>query len=1147
MPLRVFRLNSQLRSALCWLCVFALLASSLGAFAQAGGTQGRQGQGQQGQQGQGQQQQQQEPPPTDPVRQQREELLGPRSQREQRRFALDPIGMIQAFPGSILTFRATVRDAALVRNPVTFSIEGAPQGAGIDPDTGVFSWNPQIPGLYTFNVVAQDTVDPSRLAVETVSIRIIEPLQPFGYSFFERARLAIQLRMQAVRQGLAYPGLPVAPHADPRFGQPGLQDPRQQQGGLQDQRQGDQRQGDQRQGDQRQGDQRQDGGQQGDQRQEQRQDQQQRQGQDQGGGQTQTQHQTQPPLQQHGYQPPVYPPYHPGMTAPAQLRVDALQYMVGPFDMMGANVFVPAPERYQLGPGDMITLRFWSPTQEVREVDIRIDQGGGINIPGGGQRVILRGQTLVQAEEAIRRDLRRTMRDADVTLALRELRTMSITVMGEAYLPGNYQMPAVGTLFNALYMFGGPSDNGSLRRIELRRTDGSSRVFDLYRFLVFGDSAQDVPLQPGDTIFIPPVDRRVTVKGEVLRPAIYELLPGERLRDALNFAGGARPSGVTQIVSFETVEPGVGRRLMDVNLAVDNPPVHDGDTIEIRSIRAILTNVVTLEGAVDQPGQYALAEGMTVADLLERARGLLPEAHLGRADLFRQNADQTQALFPIDLGRALQRDPQANLPLQVFDRLVVYRVEDVQWMGDRQVEVRGAVRRPGSFYRADNMRVSDLVVQARGLAGEALAEQGFLQRRNPDGTFGELVRIDFRRAMMGDPEHDVVIQDRDVLTVQTVQEARYITPQSVRILGAVQAPGSYASASNLRLLELIQLAGGTLPNAGDTVEVAQSWVREGTPPQIYRLSDVLSGSAQANIAIQAGDLVTIPARNDIMVRPRTVMVMGAVNNPGPYSINSTTDRLSSIIQRAGGLAPNAFPEGTQFLRSPDRLQTVTQQGLAPRVREILRIVNEEEYKRALARAEVEKVRLATSMRGGGTSVALPGLGGQVQQPPTGPIPEIRGDTVSPARPLREHELEPAGNINVNLPLALRNPGNRNDIILEEGDIIIVPETPTAVSVTGAVIIPSAVLYEPGRNLDYYVGRAGGYTNDAAKDRILIIRARGTVERATGRTRLELGDVIFVPTRVMAERLSDRQADIDTATRGITAAGVIFAIIRSLLR
>lgn len=827
--------------------------------------------------------------------------------------------------------------------------------------------------------------------------------------------------------------------------------------------------------------------------------------------------------------------------------IDALRYFVGPFDMMGSNVFVPSPDRYQLGPGDVLVIRYGSATMETKEVSVAVDGGGSVVVPPSGRKVVIRGKTLDAAEQLIRSTVGKDILNPEVSVSLKELRTMSLTVIGDAYQPGSYQVPAVATLFNALYMVGGPADTGSLRSIELRRTDGTRKTFDMYQFLIFGDSKQDVPLQPGDTIFIPVAGPRVRVQGEVGRPGIYEMVAGEKLKTALKFAGEAKPTGVTQRVGQTTVNPGRGIMLRDVNIENNtpesNPPVFADDIIEVYSVRPILTNLVTLDGAVDQPGQYALTENMTVKALIERARGTLPEANMARADLFRQNPDRTLTLIPIDLGKALSGDPTQNVKLELYDRLRIYRVDETQWMGERQVFVKGSVRRPGSYPRADRMRVGDLLIQAGGPDGDAFLDQAFIQRMNPDNTMGELIRVDLRRVALGDQNQNIELQDRDTLVIQSVAEARYVPEQTVRILGAFQAPGEFPAAANMKVKDLIQLAGGVMPNAADKVEVARARVVEGTPAETYNLADIMSGAVDP--ALNPGDLVTLATRSDIQLTTRYVVILGGVMRPGTYAINSTTDKITDIIQRAGGLAPNGFARGAQFVRDPKKLQTLFQTTLTPRMREVLNIIAEDEYLRASAKAQVEIARIQKSVNSGSQSISIPGLPSVNQS--AGAAAEIKfdKDTVTRARSFRTNEVEPAGNLSIRLEEALKNKNSSHNLVMEQGDILIIPDKPSTVFISGAVFTPQSTIFEPGKNLNFYLNKAGGILPDGDTKLILIIRANGEVIKAKGGTRVELGDMIFVPTKVMAARLSDRQTEIDAVSRNITSAGLIFTIIRAI--
>ncbi|MEQ1823358.1 MAG: SLBB domain-containing protein [Fimbriimonadaceae bacterium] len=1072
----------------------------------------------------------------DPLTVLREQARGGQLSPGAALIVVEPIPVKKVRVGEALRFKVYAR-MKTGSNPVSFFLT-KPMGAEVDSTTGVVSWVPTKPGHFELELMISDSTAPEVFKLLPFEVEVEKPIELFGYNYFIAPRAAIQARLMAFANGLSRPGLPVWTGnqsqgliPDGTSNQPPLSDFMKSvqsnsgfqpvtvsppQSGALNGAIGNGTNGTTA---------------------------------TQSGGTTLPD--VRPDLQQGAGQAQIAPPSDPTNRVRneqmSRSLIDAQNYFVGPFDMAGgANVFVPAPERYQLGAGDVLLIRFWSPTIESREVSVAVDARGSIGIPSSGRKITVRGKSLDSAEAMIRKEMAKDLIGVEVSVTLRELRTMSLTVIGEAFLPGSYQVPAVATLFNALYMCGGPTENGTLRRIMLRRNDGTQKIFDMYRFLIDGDSSQDVPLQPGDTIFIPTAEGRISVMGEVGRPAIYEVLPKEHLKQIIKFAGGARPSGVTQRVGLSTVEPGQGLKLKDVDLngsgPTSDPVVFAGDSVEVYSVRPVMTNLVTLEGAVDQPGKYALSDGMKLRDLIARARGPIQEANLVRADLFRQNADGTTKLIPIHLAKAINGDAEQNIPLVLFDRIVVYRVDETKWMGERLVTVSGAVRHPGEFARSDDMRILDLILQAGGLNGDAFQPEGFLQRVNPDGSNGELVKIDFRKAAIGDQAHNIVLLDRDRLIVQTAAEAVYTPTQVVRILGAVQRPGEFPSASNLKVSDLIKQAGGVMPNAGGNLEIARARVKEGTPAERYALTEVLSGKVDPPLA--PGDLVTLPAENNFQMTPRTVVILGAVARPGPYAINSATDKIADVIDRAGGLTATAFARGAQFSRSPENLGSLFQRSLSPRLQEVLEIISDDEYQRASAKAEMEKARFAKSLNQPVTSIGITGAPTSQSAGPT-IVPQFEKDTVTRARRLRAAEVEPAGNVNVRLDDALKNRRGPHNLVLMQGDIIVIPETPSTVQISGAIVVPSSILFENGKNLLWYINKCGGLLPDASTNLIYVIRANGEVVKGKGSTKIELGDLIYVPTKVMAERLSDRQAEIDAFSRNVTSAGILISIIKSL--
>jgi len=1013
---------------------------------------------------------------------------------------------------------------------------------------------------------------------------------------------------------------------------------------------------------------------------------------------------------------------------------------VGPTQLGLTGINMPSPERYELGPGDTITMRVSSPTQDPSTQDITVDPLGSVTVPQTGAKIVVRGQTLAQLEHTLKIAVRQGLRDADIQLQLKELRSMTVYIFGESFAPGTYQMPSVMSLFNAIYMTGGPNENGSLRRIQLKRTNGSVQEYDFYRLLIKGDRKQDVPLEPGDVITILHAGDRVAFEGEVTQPAIYELKRGEDLHDLITWSEGIKPSGITQKISIEKTSPGLERVLVDADAAINdktnNPILRDGDDVNVYSIRPELVNEVTIEGPVDQPHHYGLTNGMTVADLISAARNLLPEAYLDRADLFRKNDDLTHTLIRIDLQKALARDPVANVKLKEDDRLVIYRLSDVQWMGDRKVEVKGAVNKPGTIYRADNLAVRDLLLQVGGLGPDAYSSMAFLQRTNPDGTVGQLFKINLRKAMLGQPADNIVLQDRDVLTVLNIREANFIADQTVSvkgavqragsfplsphmtvrdlvllagnvvptahvdrafiqrtnldgtpgplitfdiikslagdpannpelaskdivlvftqeqadfqpkqevsilgavqtpssfvlskgmkvhdllvlagktlptaftdraylqrvnldgtfgklvaidltkalsgdptndielqlgdrlnvytkqetsfrpqqmvtISGAVQKPGQYPRAEGMTLQDLLRLAGGQTARASERLELAKSRVPDGTPIKRFTLLDML-GPQGATVMLDDGDTIAIPEDGTILEQPITIIIKGQVKNPGPYLVTSANEHLSTILKRAGGVLPDGYARGAQFSRRPEFLATDAQKSLGPRILEVLSKIQADEYKRDLARSEVDKLRaLSEAQRQGQPSVTISGTG---ISPNSG---AASGNTsgltdkpaATPARPLLPTDLEPIGSINVDVANAIKHPGSSDDVVLHDGDQIYVPPIPISVSISGAVLAPSAVKWEPGASIAYYLRHSGGLTADADKEEVIVVRSSGSLIKASSNTRIEVGDTIFIPTKVEADRLHDKGADFSSQLAQITNAGLLIAIVHALI-
>lgn len=830
--------------------------------------------------------------------------------------------------------------------------------------------------------------------------------------------------------------------------------------------------------------------------------------------------------------------------------VGAFYETADPLATILQRTITTVPATYQLSGGDIITLRYWSPTMEMQERTLTVDETGGIALAEMG-RVIVRGQTLAQAEATLHQRLSRLIKGVQVSLTLKELRTMPITVIGQAYYPGTYNVPAVATAYNILFASGGPNSSGTMRRIEVRRRGKTVGIIDFYRFLLTGDQAEDIPLEPGDVILIPPHLKRVTVDGEVQRRAIYELLERETLKDALYYAGGIKPSGVSQRIQVSTLKPGSSRLLKDIDLTAiegkESVPLYDGDVIDVFSVRTTLVNKVTIEGAVDQPGQYELVPNMTVTDLVSRARGLLSEAYPKRADLFRVNPDNTLRLLPIDLEKALAGDPEANIPLTRWDRLVVYTRDFIAWTGSRFVTVRGAVRNPGIYPRSDNMRVSDLLLQAGGTRPEAYRQQAVLLHQRADGSY-VYDYVNVNEAEKGDQKHNLLLQDGDLLAVYRTDEVQFTPLHTVRIQGEVVSPGDYPRGEGMRLSDVLRLAGGLTPRAGDRIQVAHARIDQGEKAITTATYSTATSMPTPDPVLKDGDVITIQGRGTYQERPFIVTVEGAVNRPGPVVLRGPQVRLSEVLQEAGGLKPEAYPEGAELKRDPVSLTTGTQKQIAEIVAKLNDVLNLAEYRRELAKSDVERSKVLGGSIRSSSPISIPGIGSFSTSTPSEvvvPTSEA-GELVSRPRVLTPEELFPSGNIAIDLVAALKQPAGEADILMVDGDTVTIPVKPTTIQVVGAVVYPSGVPFRKGAGLDYYLTEAGGYTPDAAKDRVMVVRLGGGLTPIKKLKAFKPGDIILVPTRVMAQRISNRTAEIDAIFRGLTTSTLLILGVKKLL-
>jgi len=302
--------------------------------------------------------------------------------------------------------------------------------------------------------------------------------------------------------------------------------------------------------------------------------------------------------------------------------------------------------------------------------------------------------------------------------------------------------------------------------------------------------------------------------------------------------------------------------------------------------------------------------------------------------------------------------------------------------------------------------------------------------------------------------------------------------------------------------------------------------------------------------LQDGDVITIQGRGAYQEKPYVVNIVGAVNKPGPVVLSGPKVRLSEVIKQAGGLKPEAYSEGVEFYRNPTLLTTTTQNHIAGVVNKLNDILNLAERERERARADIERIKAVGKAGQASSALAIPGIttGPEAPNPALaqGSASIFSHELVTPARQLTADDLMPHGNVALDLSQALKHPGSDDDLLMLDGDAITVPVRPTTVTVMGAVVQSRGVVYREGAKLDYYLSEVGGYTEDAAKNKVLVIRVGGGLSPIKQVKQFKPGDIIFVPTKVLAADINRRQTDYDSIFRSLTSSALIFFVAKKLL-
>jgi protein involved in polysaccharide export with SLBB domain len=728
-----------------------------------------------------------------------------------------------------------------------------------------------------------------------------------------------------------------------------------------------------------------------------------------------------------------------------------------------------------------------------------VDREGRVSLPEAGP-LLVSGRSLGEVQQAVQRVLRTEYRDISADVSLSRLRTVRVYVVGDVAEPGAYDINSLSTPLNALFAAGGVTPHGSLRALKHYHGKQLVEEVDAYDLLLHGVRSDLRRLENGDTLLVPALGPQVTVDGMVRRPAMYELHDESSLADVLELAGGILPTATLRHIEVQRVEAHEKRTMLALDLSpagdvdsakkqLDAFKVNDGDEVHIFPIAPYNEDAIYIQGHVLRPGKYSYKQGMSLSDLIGSYKDLLPEPAPHYAEIVRLNPpDFHPSVESFDLTAALA-NPASAPKLQPLDTVRVFSRYDFE--PAPEVWIGGEVREPGKYRTSGQAHLRDVVYQAGGVTQDASLDSAQLFRTQPDGSM-KILSVDLREALAGNPLDNVVIQSRDRLLVH--RNPTRVDPPTVFIKGEVAKPGRYPLTTNMRVEDLVRVAGGLKRSAytesADLARFEMNGSQKGPGDRLeLNLAAAMNGDPKTDVPLRDGDILTIrqlPRWTDIGA---SMTVRGEVLHAGTYGIEPG-ERLSSVLARSGGFGPEAYPYGAVLMR---------------------REVRELELKSHMELVERVKAQQVTLK-------ALPDADADQKNAKLTAI----GQTEATLAQLQASA--PIGRVVMHISPDMKAWQNTAaDVPVRDGDVLFVPKKAGYVMVNGQVFNSTAVGYRPGHSAKWYLSQAGGVTQIADKKAVFVIRADGSVIAAKNNnsgwwggdpmsTTLRGGDTIVVPEK-----------------------------------
>ena len=694
-----------------------------------------------------------------------------------------------------------------------------------------------------------------------------------------------------------------------------------------------------------------------------------------------------------------------------------------------SNLNIPTPLDYVIGPGDKLFIDIFGQSENYYQSEVSPD--GDVILENIGP-VNLNGLSLENAKKRLLSRFKTiytgiSNKTTFVNISVGIPRAVRVNIVGEVNLPGTYNFSAFNTVYNAIYVAGGITENATLREIKLYRNNKLINTVDVYKFLNRGDGSSNIRLENNDLIVVGPYTNRVTIKGAVKIPGIFETKEDETLSDLLSYSGGLSENAFKKSIKLTRVIDGQ-LKIVDINSDQFEffKPI-SGDKYQVDQIIEKYNNRVIIKGAVYRPGTFSVFGGMTVKDLVEKAEGLKSDVFLEKAYITRTNKDYSTSTIALNLKNELENP---NFTLEEEDVINILSINDLN--EENYIEISGEVNNPSVFPFSDNITLYDLILLGGGFKDNASVKRIEINRR---------------------------------------------------------------------------LSSSEKSNENNITEILT-----------FDLNENLN---QNTIALKPFDQVIVRKNPNFYVQ-QYARVEGEVMYPGKYAISSKNERISDLINRSGGFKNMAYLKGATLIRLTEFAEL--QSDLNKKIKNLNDLKNKVSSKKGtLTESELllikridEDLKNIDSNKNENQILSSYAKSERINE-------ILKKNSIDGDIPISKSEA-----IGIDLMSIVNSPGSKSDLLLKEGDVIVVPKKLETVRLRGELLYPTTVRHVQNKSLKYYINSSGGFDNKAKRSGTYIVYANGDVARTKKflffnfYPKAEPGSEVIVPKKPLKNPIAANQ-------------------------